>query len=80
MTSSAQGANDRSWRTIAVEEIRLPTRAVNVLRVAGMLTAGDIADTSEMVIRRLPNLGVKSWQEVRAALTRLSGNKLAYFK
>lgn len=54
-----------------LEELSLPTRAVNALKHANILTVADLVQQSEAEIEKVKNLGEKSLEEIKTVLAGL---------
>lgn len=54
-----------------LEELPLPTRAVNALKHANVLTVADLVQLTEAEVEKVKNLGEKSLEEIKAALASL---------
>ncbi len=54
-----------------LEELPLPTRAVNALKHANILTVADLVQLTEAEVEKVKNLGEKSLEEIKAALASL---------
>ena len=52
----------------SVEVLSLSARSMNVLRLAGVHTIGDLRSTTDQVLLRYPSCGAKSVREIREAL------------
>ena len=54
-----------------LEELSLPTRAVNALKHAGIVTVADLVQKSEAEVEKVKNLGEKSLEEIKSVLAQL---------
>ncbi len=57
--------------TRSLEELSLPTRAVNALKHADILTVADLVQRTEAEVEKVKNLGEKSLEEIKGALASL---------
>ncbi|MBI4589115.1 MAG: DNA-directed RNA polymerase subunit alpha [Candidatus Rokubacteria bacterium] len=55
----------------SLEEVALPSRAVNALKNADILTVLDLVQKTEAEVEKVKNLGEKSLEEIKAALAAL---------
>ncbi|MBI4608651.1 MAG: DNA-directed RNA polymerase subunit alpha [Candidatus Rokubacteria bacterium] len=55
----------------SLEELTLPTRAVNALKNANILTVADLVQKTEAEIEKVKNLGEKSLEEIKSVLAGL---------
>ena len=69
----AEGGPDFLQQVLAksVEELSLPTRAINALKHADILTVADLVQKTEAEIEKVKNLGEKSLEEIKTVLAGL---------
>lgn len=68
---SAQANGGNSKVEVSIEELNLPTRITNALKVGGYKTIGDLMEADEKELTQVKNLGDKSIDEVNKALKKL---------
>jgi DNA-directed RNA polymerase alpha subunit len=51
-----------------ISQVRLPTRILNVLTVAGLSTVGEVREASDRMLLSLPDLGSSSLIHIRETL------------
>lgn len=71
---------DPGIRDRALVETTLSGRTVNAFANAGITTIGDLLDTGEIKVRKLPRIGRGAWFEVQDMLRDFSLEMSAYGK